>query len=166
MWYLNESLLLYVDYYWKTANRKQQNTDSCLSLDAQLRHHVLTVTSCSRFCIKLTHLDQWAVLKSVMSGSFFSQNFFVVHIIITTIMIQNAWKGKYWHSFQVSPKKSCDPDGTKTPESALSSSVHNLSPTLWHSLDIWRCLQQNSPSFQRALNSLRKCALHLATESW
>ena len=44
---------------------------------------MLTVTSCSRFCIKLTHLDQWAVLKPVMSGSFFCQHFFFRLVIIT-----------------------------------------------------------------------------------
>ena len=81
-------LLLHVNCYLNTANRKQQNTDGCLSLDANWDIMQLIVTSFSRFCMKLTHLDPWVVLKPVMSGSFFCQHFFFVHIIITTIINQ------------------------------------------------------------------------------
>lgn len=51
-------------------------------------------------------------------------------------------------------------------EVAISNSVHDLSPTLWHALDVWRCVRYKDPILPRALNSLSNCALKLATESW
>ncbi|XP_041358680.1 transmembrane protein 232-like isoform X2 [Gigantopelta aegis] len=49
---------------------------------------------------------------------------------------------------------------------AISSSVHDLSPTLWHSLDVWRCTNQLSGGFEDALRALSQCGLGLANESW
>ena len=49
---------------------------------------------------------------------------------------------------------------------AISNSVHDLSPTLWHALDVWRCVRYNDTALVRALNSLSNCALKMATESW
>ncbi|ESO94973.1 hypothetical protein LOTGIDRAFT_232123 [Lottia gigantea] len=49
---------------------------------------------------------------------------------------------------------------------AISSSVHDLSPTLWHSLDVWRCTNQLSGGTADALVALAHCGLGLATENW
>ncbi|XP_050415849.2 uncharacterized protein LOC126829773 [Patella vulgata] len=53
-----------------------------------------------------------------------------------------------------------------THSAAISSSVHDLSPTLWHSLDVWRCTNQLSGGCGEALSSLAHCGLGLATENW
>ena len=49
---------------------------------------------------------------------------------------------------------------------AISNSVHDLSPTLWHALDVWRCVRYGDSALTKALHSLSNCALKLATESW
>ncbi|XP_074661362.1 transmembrane protein 232-like [Tubulanus polymorphus] len=49
---------------------------------------------------------------------------------------------------------------------ALSSSVHDLSPTLWHSLDVWRCVAQSSGGIEDALSGLSRCGAGLVNESW
>ncbi|CAH1789866.1 unnamed protein product [Owenia fusiformis] len=49
---------------------------------------------------------------------------------------------------------------------AISSSVHDLSPTLWHALDVWRCTSHLGGGLEDALKSLAHCGLGLAGESW
>ena len=53
-----------------------------------------------------------------------------------------------------------------TRSGAISSSVHDLSPTLWHSLDVWRCVKHLGGGLQEALLALGSCGLGLAAESW
>ncbi|RUS86816.1 hypothetical protein EGW08_005412 [Elysia chlorotica] len=49
---------------------------------------------------------------------------------------------------------------------AISSSVHDLSPTLWHALDVWRCTNSVSGGLRDALRALAYCGLGLASETW
>lgn len=49
---------------------------------------------------------------------------------------------------------------------AISSSVHDLSPTLWHALDVWRCTNSVSGGLRDALKALAHCGLGLASETW
>ncbi|XP_052278054.1 uncharacterized protein LOC127876689 isoform X2 [Dreissena polymorpha] len=49
---------------------------------------------------------------------------------------------------------------------ALSSSIHDLSPTLWHALDVWRCTNHLSGGLKEALNALSHCGMGLVNESW
>lgn len=53
-----------------------------------------------------------------------------------------------------------------THSGAISTSVHDLSPTLWHSLDVWRCVRQLSGGLPDALTALGNCGMGLASESW
>ena len=53
-----------------------------------------------------------------------------------------------------------------TEPDTISSSVHDLSPTLWHALDVWRCVNRSGGSTRSACNSLSKCGMGLASESW
>ncbi|XP_067942182.1 transmembrane protein 232-like [Watersipora subatra] len=50
--------------------------------------------------------------------------------------------------------------------SAISRSVHDLTPTLWHSLDVWRCVTISGSSIEEALYALAKCGLGMSLESW
>ncbi|KAJ8297545.1 hypothetical protein KUTeg_024076 [Tegillarca granosa] len=49
---------------------------------------------------------------------------------------------------------------------AISSSVHDLSPTLWHSLDVWRCTNHLGGGLQEALLALSHCGMGIANENW
>lgn len=49
---------------------------------------------------------------------------------------------------------------------AISSSVHDLSPTLWHALDVWRCTNHLSGGLSEALKALSHCGMGLLNESW
>lgn len=49
---------------------------------------------------------------------------------------------------------------------AISSSVHDLSPTLWHALDVWRCTNHLSGGLPEALKALSHCGMGLVNESW
>ncbi|WAQ97990.1 TM232-like protein [Mya arenaria] len=49
---------------------------------------------------------------------------------------------------------------------AISSSVHDLSPTLWHALDVWRCTNHLSGGLKEALMALSHCGMGLVNESW
>jgi hypothetical protein len=49
---------------------------------------------------------------------------------------------------------------------AISSSVHDLSPTLWHALDVWRCTNHLSGGLTEALKALSHCGMGLVNESW
>ncbi|XP_005105470.1 transmembrane protein 232 [Aplysia californica] len=49
---------------------------------------------------------------------------------------------------------------------AISSSVHDLSPTLWHALDVWRCTNSLGGGLREALKALAHCGLGLASETW
>ena len=55
---------------------------------------------------------------------------------------------------------------TRCSSDAISSSVHDLSPTLWHALDVWRCIKRTLLGLPDALNALSNCAMGLSTESW
>lgn len=57
-------------------------------------------------------------------------------------------------------------EGHSSQNGAISSSVHDLSPTLWHALDVWRCTKSLSGGFREALNALAHCGLGLASETW
>ncbi|XP_067661343.1 transmembrane protein 232-like [Haliotis asinina] len=62
-------------------------------------------------------------------------------------------------------KRSRD-DSHSMHSAAISSSVHDLSPTLWHALDVWRCTNHLGGGFNEALKALAHCGLGLADESW
>ncbi|XP_076467491.1 uncharacterized protein LOC143298525 [Babylonia areolata] len=59
-----------------------------------------------------------------------------------------------------------DTDNHSSHSGAISSSVHDLSPTLWHALDVWRCTHSLSGGFREALKALAHCGLGLASETW
>ncbi|KAI0211151.1 transmembrane protein 232 [Lamellibrachia satsuma] len=61
---------------------------------------------------------------------------------------------------------SYDDTQTTTDSAVISSSVHDLSPTLWHVLDVWRCVSSLSGGLQSALHALAICGSNLAVESW
>lgn len=50
--------------------------------------------------------------------------------------------------------------------STLSSSMHELAPTLWHSLDVWRCACHLSSGLEQALNATLESAAELNVENW
>lgn len=50
--------------------------------------------------------------------------------------------------------------------SGYQSSIHDLSPTLWHALDVWRCSDHLGKGFHQAVRALSHCGSHLATEHW
>ena len=50
-----------------------------------------TVTSCSKFCINITHLNESGTLITVMSEFFFCEGFSFGHVIITTIITANFY---------------------------------------------------------------------------
>ncbi|XP_071826622.1 uncharacterized protein [Apostichopus japonicus] len=50
--------------------------------------------------------------------------------------------------------------------SGYQSSIHDLSPTLWHALDVWRCSDHLGKGFHQAVRALSHCGRHLATEHW
>ena len=79
-WIIN--LVLWINNYWKqqTKNNKTQIMFFCW---------LKTGTSCSRFWINQTHLNQSETLKTVMSDLLFCEGFSVVHVIITTIIIND-----------------------------------------------------------------------------
>jgi hypothetical protein len=49
---------------------------------------------------------------------------------------------------------------------AISSSVHDLSPTLWHALDVWRCTNHLGGGLAEALRALATCGMGLSNENW
>ncbi|KAL5012806.1 hypothetical protein ScPMuIL_011357 [Solemya velum] len=49
---------------------------------------------------------------------------------------------------------------------ALSSCVHDLSPTLWHALDVWRCTNQLGGGLMQALRALAQCGMGIQNENW
>ncbi|KAK3085879.1 hypothetical protein FSP39_009975 [Pinctada imbricata] len=55
---------------------------------------------------------------------------------------------------------------TSTQSGAISSSVHDLSPTLWHALDVWRCTNHLGGGLAEALRALATCGMGLANENW
>ena len=59
-----------------------------------------------------------------------------------------------------------DDRSVTTHSGAISSSVHDLSPTLWHALDVWRCTNHLSGGLADAINALACCGTGLAAESW
>ena len=50
--------------------------------------------------------------------------------------------------------------------SAVPSTIHDVSPTLWHALDVWRSTHYRAAGLQQALHGLSLCGTGLATESW
>ncbi|XP_072020546.1 uncharacterized protein [Amphiura filiformis] len=57
-------------------------------------------------------------------------------------------------------------DNTKMGPSPFQSSIHDLSPALWHTLDVWRCVVHLSKGFKDAVKALSLCATSLSTEHW
>lgn len=49
---------------------------------------------------------------------------------------------------------------------AAVSSIHDLSPTLWHALDIWRSIMHRGTGLRQALEGLSMCGTGLNTELW
>lgn len=49
---------------------------------------------------------------------------------------------------------------------APTSSIHDLSPTLWHSLDVWRSVMHRGTGLRQALEGLSMCGTGLRTELW
>jgi len=50
--------------------------------------------------------------------------------------------------------------------SAQSSPERELSPSLWHSLDVWRCVVQLGGGLEFAVQSLAICGSQLRSSSW
>ncbi|KAL3880654.1 hypothetical protein ACJMK2_032876 [Sinanodonta woodiana] len=57
-------------------------------------------------------------------------------------------------------------DMLTTHSGAISSSVHDLSPTLWHALDVWRCTNQLGGGLKQALQALTHCGMGIVNENW
>ncbi|KAK3577758.1 hypothetical protein CHS0354_017457 [Potamilus streckersoni] len=57
-------------------------------------------------------------------------------------------------------------DALTTHSGAISSSVHDLSPTLWHALDVWRCTNQLGGGLNQALQALTHCGMGIVNENW
>ncbi|XP_064599002.1 uncharacterized protein LOC135465646 isoform X2 [Liolophura sinensis] len=75
-----------------------------------------------------------------------------------------TWDSKL---FSTVSSKACDAHSACWGNSgALSSSIHDLSPTLWHSLDVWRCTNHLGRGLSHALRALACCASGLANETW
>ncbi|XP_072173528.1 uncharacterized protein [Diadema setosum] len=60
---------------------------------------------------------------------------------------------------------------TQQPQAPLrpdtyTSSIHDLSPSLWHALDVWRCTVHLSAGFPEALKALALCGTTLGSEHW
>ncbi|KAL9963663.1 hypothetical protein ACROYT_G027190 [Oculina patagonica] len=49
---------------------------------------------------------------------------------------------------------------------AAASSIHDLSPTLWHALDVWRSVMHRGTGLRQALEGLSMCGTGLTTELW
>lgn len=49
---------------------------------------------------------------------------------------------------------------------AAASTIHDLSPTLWHALDIWRSIMHRGTGLRQALEGLSMCGTGLNTELW
>ncbi|XP_063953312.1 uncharacterized protein LOC129255534 isoform X1 [Lytechinus pictus] len=47
-----------------------------------------------------------------------------------------------------------------------TSSIHDLSPSLWHALDVWRCTVHLSSGFPEAVKALSLCGTTLGSEHW
>ncbi|XP_070549571.1 uncharacterized protein [Ptychodera flava] len=48
----------------------------------------------------------------------------------------------------------------------LESSIHDLSPSLWHGLDVWRCCVHLSTGLKEGLHALALCGSGVASENW
>ncbi|KAK3706225.1 hypothetical protein QZH41_010289, partial [Actinostola sp. cb2023] len=48
----------------------------------------------------------------------------------------------------------------------IAESIHDVTATLWHALDVWRCIIHKGIGFQQALHGLSVCGTGLAAESW
>lgn len=62
-----------------------------------------------------------------------------------------------------------DKEGTETTHKSpdyISSCVHDLSPTLWHSLDVWKSVEKASKDLRLSLTALLDCAWSMADENW
>ncbi|XP_064645198.1 uncharacterized protein LOC135498737 [Lineus longissimus] len=60
-----------------------------------------------------------------------------------------------------------EPTTAQTSKSgALSSSVHDLSPTLWHTLDVWRCSNSLGGGLDEAVYAMSQCGKGMAQENW
>ncbi|XP_077996992.1 uncharacterized protein LOC144450269 [Glandiceps talaboti] len=59
-----------------------------------------------------------------------------------------------------------DDDDDHKVASGIESSIHDLSPTLWHALDVWRCSVHLSTGLQEALHALALCGSGIASENW
>ncbi len=64
------------------------------------------------------------------------------------------------------PQIDAQDDAQSSLSTAVSNSVHDLSPTLWHALDVWRCVKQQSGGQAEALRSLQSCGMSQPTENW
>ena len=74
------NLVLHILPYWK---QQTKNNNIHVLASTWLK----TVTSCSKFYINITHLNESESLITVMSELFFSEVFSPGHVIITTIII-------------------------------------------------------------------------------
>lgn len=55
--------------------------------------------------------------------------------------------------------------GPRRPDT-YTSSIHDLSPSLWHALDVWRCTVHLSSGFPDAVKALALCGTTLGSEHW
>ncbi|KAK6975714.1 transmembrane protein 232 [Biomphalaria glabrata] len=81
-------------------------------------------------------------------------------------MSQKQNKEELSHTVKSLPDKQSQEDNHSVWSAAISCSVHDLSPTLWHALDVWRCTNGVSGGHQDALKALAHCGLGLASETW
>ncbi|KAH9514003.1 hypothetical protein Btru_031945 [Bulinus truncatus] len=84
----------------------------------------------------------------------------------TLLAAPNQNKDEITQSAKNLTEKQSQEDHRSVWSAAISSSVHDLSPTLWHALDVWRCTNSVGGGHQDALNALANCGLGLASETW
>ena len=49
---------------------------------------------------------------------------------------------------------------------SFMTAMHDISPSLWHSIDVWRCINHSTSGKQKALKALQVCAANIAMEPW
>ena len=68
--------------------------------------------------------------------------------------------------FQLFEESCSQQDSQDSHSAVISSSVHDLSPTLWHALDVWRCVHHLAGGLKDAVQALGACGQGLAAENW
>ncbi|CAL1541252.1 unnamed protein product [Lymnaea stagnalis] len=145
----------------------------------QLQGHV---ESKNRLCTYIEGLQDYQQLYSPYPNALLSLRFVteVGKIILADIKLQSVGNNR-GDNLLNAPKHNMEElslvtknlfesqshdEGHNLGSGAISSSVHDLSPTLWHALDVWRCTHSISGGLRDALRALAHCGAGLSSETW